>query len=238
MRINMTDHTSCHVHNYTHCVRLVPIFNHLPEAVMDKIGRSARKIVLEKGEHLFRAGERDDTLYIIHRGKVRIYHLTDSGKEQLVRILHSGDFTGELAIFQPGQVHENYAEALQRTEVCLIRQKDLQQYLTEYPEVAIQILAEMSRRLKESEKQIAQVATESVETRIISFLANLVDEDAGDGPVVVLPMTKKDLASYLGTTPETISRKLSHLEQLGLIERLPKRKIKIPDLDRLLSYAD
>lgn len=234
----MTAHSTCHMQNQAHCVRLVPIFNHLPEAEMDKIGESARKVVLEKGEHLFRAGEKDDTLYIIHRGRIRIYQLADSGKEQLVRILNPGDFTGELAIFQPGQAHENYGEALQKTEVCLIHQKDLQQYLTEYPEIAIKILSEMSRRLKESEKQTARVAIESVETRIISFLANLVDEDAGNSPVVVLPMTKKDLASYLGTTPETISRKFTHFEQLGLIEQLPKRKIKIPDLDKLLLYGD
>ena len=234
----MTAHATCHSHNHAHCVRLVPIFNHLPDTEMDKIGASARKRVLDKGEHLFRAGEKDDTLYIIHRGRVRMYQLTESGKEQLVRILNPGDFTGELAIFQPGQVHENYAEALQRTEVCLIHQNDLQQYLHEYPEIAIKILSEMSRRLKESEKQTAQVAVESVENRIISFLANLVDEDSGNSPVVTLPMTKKDLASYLGTTPETISRKFTRLERLGLIEQLPKRKIKIPDLDQLLLYDD
>lgn len=229
---------TCHTHKQEHCVRLVPIFNHLPEEDMDKIGKSVRRMVLEKGQLLFRAGEKDDTLYIIHTGRVRIYQLSESGKEQLVRILNPGDFTGELAIFQPGQVHENYAEALQKTEVCLIKQKDLQQYLLDYPQIALKILSEMSERLKESEKQTAQVAIENVESRIISFLANCVDQDAGNSPEITLPMTKKDLASYLGTTPETISRKFTHLEQQGLIVQLPKRKIKIPDLDRLLLYGD
>ncbi|KAA5786646.1 Crp/Fnr family transcriptional regulator, partial [Pseudomonas aeruginosa] len=105
-----------------------------------------------------------------------------SGKEQLVRILNPGDFTGELAIFQPGQVHENYVKALQKTEVCLIKQKDLQQYLLDYPQIALKILSEMSERLKESENKTAQLEIENVESLIISFLANCVDQDAGNSP--------------------------------------------------------
>ena len=93
-------------------------------------------------------------------------------------------------------------------------------------------------RLKDSEKQTAQVAIENVESRIIAFLAECVDQGSGNSPTITLPMSKKDLASYLGTTPETISRRFTSLEQLGLIKQLPKRKIKIIDLDELLLHAD
>jgi CRP/FNR family transcriptional regulator, anaerobic regulatory protein len=225
-------------HGHAECIRLVPIFNHLEDRQMDMIAESAKTLDLQKGEILFHAGEEDDTLYIINSGKVRIYRLSDSGKEQLVRILNPGDFTGELAIFQPGSVHENYAEALQKTSICLIKQEDLQKYLVEYPQISLKILSEMTMRLKDSEKQTTQVAIESVESRLISFLTESVDKGSGNSPTITLPMSKKDLASYLGTTPETISRKFTSLEQLGLIEQLPKKKIKIPDLDQLLLHAD
>ncbi|WP_169338754.1 Crp/Fnr family transcriptional regulator [Heyndrickxia acidiproducens] len=219
-------------------MRLVPIFNHLEEEQMAKIAESAETLELQKGEMLFRAGEKDDTLYIINTGKIRIFRLSDSGKEQLVRILDPGDFTGELAVFQPGEVHDNYAEALQKSSVCLIKQKDLQAYLLEYPQISVKILAEMTKRLKDSEKQTAQVAIENVESRIISFLINCVEKNGANHTTITLPMSKKDLASYLGTTPETISRKFTILEKQGLIEQLPKKKIKIPDLDQLLLHAD
>ena len=208
---------------------------------MDLIAESAKTLYLQKGEMLFRAGEEDDTLYIINSGKVRIYRLSDSGKEQLVRILNPGDFTGDVAIFQPGSVHENFAEALQNTSICLIQQEDLQKYLMEYPQISLKILSEVTMRLKDSEKQTTQVAIENVESRIISFLAECVEKESGNSPTVTLPMSKKDLASYLGTTPETISRRFTSLEQLGLIEQLPKKKNQIrpsnlrPDFSRARS---
>lgn len=231
--------TSClHQHEHAQCVRLVPIFNHLEDHQMDMIAASAKTIHLQKGEMLFRAGEKDDTLYIIHSGKVRVHYLSDSGKEQLVRLLHPGDFTGEVAIFQPGGVHENYAEALQNTSICLIKQEDLQTYLIKHPQISLKILSEVTMRLKNSEKQTTQVAIENVESRMITFLAENVEEGSGNSPTVILPMSKKDLASYLGTTPETISRRFTSLEQHGLIEQLPQGKIKIPDLDHLLLHAE
>src|SRR5690606_10892488 len=101
----------------------------------------------------------------------------------------------------------------------------------------LKVLSEMTTRLKESEKQTAQVSTEHVESRIISFLLDCLAPDSGNSPTVQLPVSKKDLASYLGTTPETISRKLASLESEGLIESLPKNSIYIPDLDQLLLYG-
>lgn len=231
------DHNGTAPHDYSACIRLVPIFNHLEDQHMDRIAKSARTMELQKNETLFRAGEKDDTLYIIHTGKVRIYRLSDSGKEQLVRILNPGDFTGEFAIFRPGEVHENYAEAMQKSSICLIKQSDLQQYLYEFPQISLMMLSEMTARLQESEKQTAQVSTENVESRILSFLLDCLEPDSGNNPIIQLPISKKDLASYLGTTPETISRKLASLESEGIITLLPKNAIGIPDLDQLLLYG-
>lgn len=224
-------------HNNVNCIRLVPIFNHLENYQMDKIMKSAKTMELQKGDTLFRAGETDDTLYIIHTGKIRIFRLSDSGKEQLVRILNPGDFTGELAIFQQGEVHVSYAEAVEKSSICLIKQADLLGYLEEFPQISLKIISEMTSRLKESEKQTAQVSTENVETRIISFLLDCLDNNSGNSPTFQLPISKKDLASFLGTTPETISRKFATLEKEGLIEQLPKNTIKINDLDQLLLHG-
>lgn len=59
-----------------------------------------------------------------------------------------------------------------------------------------------------------------------------------NSPIITLPMAKKDIASYLGTTPETISRKFAELEEEGLIQQLPEKKIKIHDVDDLLLYSE
>ena len=103
--------------NHAACIRLVPIFNHLENDAMDKIAERATTKVFKRSDYLFRAQEKDDTLYIVNRGKVRIFLLSESGKEQLIRILHPGDFMGEWTIFNPGGVHEAYAQATQDTVV-------------------------------------------------------------------------------------------------------------------------
>lgn len=205
---------------------------------MDRIAGKARANHYRKGEFLFRAKEREDTLYIVNRGKVRIYRLSDSGKEQLVRILNPGDFTGEWTLFNPGAVHEEYAEATRDTSVCMIQQQDVQEFLEQYPAISLKLLAEMSQRLENSERQTAQVAVQRVVTRLILFLVENVEPEMGNAPTITLPMAKKDMASYLGTTPETISRKFAELEDVGLIQQLPKKKIQIPDLDDLLLYSE
>ena len=199
---------------------------------MDEIMEVTKSASFKKGDIIYRAGEKSDSLYIVGRGKIRIYRLSESGKEQLVRILNPGDFTGELALFRES-IHESYAEAMANTSVCMITRTDLQEFLMKYPTISLKILSEFSNRLENSEKQTTRFATENVETRIALFLAEGL-ESKDQSMEITLPMTKKDLASYLGTTPETISRKLAELEDEGFIKQLGGRKIKILDLDGLL----
>ncbi|MFA5634571.1 MAG: Crp/Fnr family transcriptional regulator [Anaerovoracaceae bacterium] len=186
----------------------------------------------KKGEIIYHAGEASDSLYIVKSGRIKIYRLSESGKEQLVRFLSTGDFTGELALFSDS-VHEAYAEAMENTEICLIRRRDLQTFLMKYPSISLKILTEFSNRLENSEKQTTRVSTEKVETRLALYLAECIDEE-GSSMEFVLPMSKRDLASFLGTTPETISRKLADFEDAGYIRQKPQRKIEVVDLDKLL----
>lgn len=215
---------------HTSCISLVPIFNHLEPEQMDEIMPVIRSAAYKKGETIYRPGEASDTLYIVHSGLIRIYRLAESGKEQLVRFLHPGDFTGELALFSEA-THEAFAEAVRDTKICMMKRSDLQGFLLKYPVISLKLLQEFSHRLEQSEKQTTYVATEKVETRLALFLAELLEPDED---TITLPMSKKDLASYLGTTPETISRKLGSLEDRQLIQQMSHKKIKLLDLDGLL----
>lgn len=227
---NIPSHDNAHCGHHT-CVSLVPIFNHLEREQMDEISAAAQSISYKRGEIIYRAGDQADTLHIVSKGKIKIYRLSDSGKEQLVRILNPGDFTGELALFKK-DFHESFAEAMEETAVCMIKQSDLHELLLKYPSISLKILTEFSSRLEQSEKQTTRFATEKVETRLAHFLADCLSDDQSNE--LTLPMSRKDLASYLGTTPETISRKLSDLEIQGYIKQKAHRKIEIVDLDGLL----
>jgi len=213
------------------CISIVPIFNHLDASEMSEIVKETNSVKHPRGHTIYHAGDTSDGLYIVHKGRVKIYRLSETGKEQLVRILGPGDFTGDLSLFTES-VHEAYAEAMEPVELCVMSRDDFQQFILKYPAISLKVLSEFSKRLAKTEKQAANIAMETVETRIAMYLAEIADETMRK--TVTLPMSRKDLASHLGTTPETVSRKLADFEDNGWIKQLNNREIKIVDLDALL----
>lgn len=213
------------------CISIVPIFNHLTAEEMQEIVKTTKSATYPRGNTIYSAGESSEGLYIVHKGRVKIYRLSESGKEQLVRILEPGDFTGELSLFS-ASIHDAYAEAMANTELCIMDRQDFQQFLMKYPQISLKVLTEFSSRLAKIEKQAASIAMESVDTRIAMYLADLVEE--ANHNVIHLPMSRKDIASHLGTSPETISRKLTEFEDVGWIHQMTQKKIEVLDLDALL----
>lgn len=228
---NHNHQAECQHESQRLCISIVPIFNHLDPDEMQEIVKESHSSAHTKGQTIYQAGENSDGLYIVHKGRVKIYRLSDNGKEQLVRILEPGDFTGELSLFNES-VHDAYAEALEPAELCVMGRDNFQQFLLKYPAIALKVLTEFSTRLSKTEKQAASIAMESTETRVAIYLADLVQEQKRSD--VTLPMSRKDLASHLGTTPETVSRKLTDFEQDGWIKQSGQREIIILDLDALL----
>ncbi|WP_423190251.1 Crp/Fnr family transcriptional regulator [Alkalibacterium sp. f15] len=227
---NENQHTSNLIHKS--CVSHVPIFNHLNADQMDEIMKTVQSQSFKKGDLVYRAGETSDVLTIVNKGSLRIYRLSESGKEQLVRVLKPGEFTGELALFNE-TVHENFAEAMEPTSVCQITRSALQELLVNYPSISIKILQKLSTRVDQSERQATRFTTESTEQRLASYLVDLLEPD-NQSDVVTLPLSKKNLASYIGTTPETVSRKLKELEEMQLIRRISSSRIRILDEEGLL----
>lgn len=214
------------------CVSLVPIFNHLSGNDLAVIAGKARMRTFQRGQFIHRAGDPFDQLYIVHRGKVKIYRLSDAGKVQLVRLLEPGDFAGELGLFV-SSTHDSYAEVLAPSEICLIKRSDLRELLRQYPDISLHVIDQLSDRLATSEKQTAVIATESVNARLALYLAGLAEESGG--PTIRLPMTRRHLASFLGTTPETVSRRLGAFEAAGWIQQTGQRDITICNLNALLK---
>lgn len=117
-------------------------------------------------------------------------------------------------------------------ELCVMAREDFQQFLLKYPAISLKVLSEFSSWLSKTEKQVADIAMESVETRIAMYLAHLVEVQQTN--IVQLPMSRKDIASHSGTTPETVSRKITEFEDAGWIAQINQKDIGIIDLDALL----
>src|SRR5699024_2207319 len=118
------------------CVAKVPFFNHLEAEEMKQIANISKHHTFAKGEVIYHAHDPLEYLYIVHIGRVKIYQLFESGKEQLLRLLEPGEFFGELALFTEKKL-ETYAEALVKMNICMIHRVYMQQLMIEHPTLAV-----------------------------------------------------------------------------------------------------
>jgi hypothetical protein len=149
---------------------------------------------------------------------VKVYRLTESGAEQLVRLMSPGDFLGETALLADA-TSDHFAEAIRPSEICSLGREPVTRLLAERPGVALQMLQTVSDRLGTAEQRLSALTGHSAGQRLTQQLLYLADE-AGSSSFR-LPTTKKDLASYVGTSPETLSRRLGALQESGIIRLGP-----------------
>lgn len=229
---------NCSNHNL--CISKVPIFSHLDTAEMVEINNVTVSKNYHKGEIIFLAGEPLEYLFIINQGKVKISRITESGKEQILRVLNPGDFMGELSLFGTSPL-SNYAEALEPTEICLISKSEIEKIVYKFPSISLKLLAEFSSRMEAAENLIEQLGHNDVEQRVAAILLQLaskIERNNNNSINITLSVSKKDLASLIGTTQETLSRKLSSFQEKGWITLKGQRQITINDegsLRELLS---
>ena len=127
-------------------------------------------------------------------------------------------------------IYEAFAEALEDTFICMIKHQDFKKLLLTYPLISTTMLEELANRLAISEEQTAWVATETVKDRLIHYLSRSASFDSDGNSFFDLNMSKKDLASYLGTTPESLSREWTNLELLGTIRQIDRKKVQLHGL--------
>ena len=215
----------CYCHGQTAtCIDRVPIFQHLTAGEKQEVAQITRQKSLAKGELLYGMGDQVHSLFVIHSGLVKLYRLSAAGKEQILRVMEPGDFLGELALFTSSPM-QHYAEALQECTMCVMEASRLRELMAKYPSIAFKVLEELSQRLEQTEQLLEEISLHSVERRLAQALLDL---SAGSSEIE-LALSKKDLASQMGMTSETLSRKLSSFEAQGLIEQVGQRRIIIRD---------
>lgn len=210
------------------CIDVVPIFGSLTCEEREEIIEISSSKTFEKGEIIYGAGDSGGTLFVLYTGKVKQYRLSSSGKEQVLGLIQEGDFMGELSLFSSLPLSD-YAEALEKTIMCVIEGKKLKELMSKYPSIAFKIMDELSRRLENAENRIEDISLHSVTKRVASAILEI----SNGNKEFLLPMTKGDLASQLGMTQETLSRRFTSFQDEGIIELEGQRKIIIKDKSSL-----
>jgi len=215
-------------------LRKTQLFARLTESEMRMLCVRVIRRHFGRGETLFSEGDQCHGLFVVATGRIRIFKLSPSGREQVLAVEGPGSSFAELPVFDGG-VYPASASALEDAEVLFIARKDFQNYCREHPEVALKVLAVVGSRLRRLVGIIEDLSFTTVRQRLISLLLRLAQGSGTttkQGVRVELTTTHQDLAAELGTVRELVSRNLSRLQAEGLLE-VDGRTIIVKDLSGL-----
>ena len=188
------------------------------------------------GQLLFSENEPCNGLYIISRGKVRIFKTSVSGREQVLAVNTPGESVAELPVFDGGPYPAS-AVAIEDTEIAFISRGDFQSFCLEHAEVALKVLAVVGARLRRLVGIIEELSFATIRQRLVSLLLRLAESDGKKterGIEFQLLATHQELANRLGTVRELVSRNLMRLQAEGLVD-VDAREIVVKNVKGLAA---
>lgn len=209
------------------------LFEGLPESMLEEVYGIAVQKSYKKGHEIFQAGEDASGFYGIVSGRVKVYRSSLSGREQILHVLGPGEVFAEVAVFQGGTFPAN-AQTVEKSRVLFIPRREFVEVIRRDPDLAMAMLGLLSGRLRKLVGQVSALSLKEVPSRLAGYILLLRPGQYGD--TVKLDLPKSQIASYLGTIPETLSRALKKMVEAKLITTDGTR-ITIVDLEGLQSLA-
>jgi CRP/FNR family transcriptional regulator len=216
-----------------------PLFSSLSQAELHNLAARTVRRLFRSGELLFAEGEPCNGLYIIARGKVRIFKTSINGREQVLAVDGPGESVAELPVFDGGPYPAS-AVAIEDAEIAFISRRDFHAYCLEHPDVALKVLSVVGARLRRLVGIIEELSFTTIRQRLISALIKLAQSEGKKterGVEFQLPASHQELANQLGTVRELISRNLMRLQAEGLLE-VDARQIVVKDMHGLSALLE
>jgi CRP-like cAMP-binding protein len=215
-------------------IRRVPLFSGLPEPGLATLLAGATVQEAGPREILFLQGDPADRFYAVLEGWVKLYRQTPNGDETVIGIVTRGETFAEAAMFGSGRFPVN-AESVAPTRLVCMPARQVMAELRRDFDLTRNILAAMSRHLRDLVQQVEQLKSKSASQRVGNFLLLLIDDHSKPAPIQ-LPYDKLLIAARLGMTPETFSRALAKLRDLGV--RSEGNAVVVPEPAALHSYCN
>ncbi|WP_027484420.1 cyclic nucleotide-binding domain-containing protein [Rhodanobacter sp. OR87] len=200
---------------------------------LDRLDTTVRdKRMLDRGSVLYRDGDPFAALYVVRSGSLKTFVQDEAGDVQVLGFHLPGEIIGfdALALNR----HVSQAEALERSSICELPYARLQQVISEVPALHRQLMRVISREVIEEHRHLVMMGRQQAQEQLAIFLKSLADRYQRlqrDGIALSLPMSRYDIANYLGLVVETVSRLFSRLEEMGVLE-VNRKAVRIlrPDL--------
>jgi len=213
-------------------LREIKVLSEVADEEISRLAASSRPAQYKRHELIFAAGDPIKEVYLLISGRVRLYSLSEDGREVTLTMLDKGDFLGEAALTDALCWQVN-AEAMVPTELCGLLRSCFEELLEREPTVGLAVAREAAAQMQKLQRQIEDLAFKPVVSRMAQLLLDQVQEQ---GSCFSLGLTHQEIASLIGTTRETASLTLSRLMRLGVLA-YDRRTLRIQDIARLRAYA-
>ena len=220
----------CKIRSYSFC-------RCLPEEKLRIFSEISKEKEFKDRETVFLQQEESKNLYNITKGNIKIYRLLSDGRIQIIGFLYPGDFFGSYK-----KEKYNYsAEAIGEVRTCVFNQESLDNYLEENLNLAKELLHMTSHELTLAQDRMGVLGKMNANERVAKFILNISKQRERIGwqnNPVSLPMTRQDIADYLGLTLETVSREITRFKTSNLIKLMNAKQIFIVDKEKLTAVCN
>ncbi len=200
-------------------LKRIKVFQELGDPALEGIAAKLIHTTYRKRQTIFSAYDPSDRIYLLRRGRVKLYMLSEDGREITLAILEEGDFFGETALTNPA-ARQVFAEALDDALVATMTRDDFLELMRDQPDVALRVTQAMGERLLRTQQQVERLAFDDVSTRLARFLWDAVGRqgERRNGSIrLPLALTHQEMANLLGTTRETLTSTLNRFVDDGLL---------------------
>lgn len=212
-------------------LKSIPYFSGLSDAELNAVGRHVFEKRADRGEMLFFEGEPADVLYFVVEGVVKVFKTSADGKEQIFSIIRPGDSFNDVPVFSGG-INLASAGAMSAVTLNGIKKKEIEAIIKEYPQVALNIINVLSRRVEEMMTLVEDFSFRRVSGRVAKILLEYTGKESNEKP----RLTQQEIAAMIGTAREMVGRSLKGLEGEGAI-RIERNRIIITDRQVLRDLA-
>jgi len=215
-------------------VMRAPLFKAMRPAIARAIINDRAPRTYARGGAIFEEGEPADGFFCMIEGWAKLYRLREDGEEIVVSIFSAAETFAEVAMFLGGRYPAS-CEAASPARILKIDATKLRQAVLDQPQLAFDMLAAASVRLRQLVDEIEQLKAQSAPQRIAGFFVKQTPLTSGAARIA-LPYEKALIASRLGMKPESFSRALGKLEELGVL--VERESVSISDIARLAAFAE
>lgn len=215
-------------------LQTMPLFSGLPEPMLLRVIGNSSPRSYDRGQVLFEAGDPAERFYVVLEGWVKLCRRSIDGHEVVVRVLARGETFAEAVMFLRGKYPVS-AEIIRESRLLSIEFDSIASCVRDDPGVALGMLASTSVHLKDLVEQIEQIKGQTGIRRVGDFILKLCPSYEGSA-VVGLPYEKSLIAARLGMTPESFSRALARLRDVGV--KTDRDHVIVSDIQQLSAFLN